>query len=519
MNTSIGARPRVGSVRPELVAAAVALALLSAAAARAQTIPFQSSARQTFGTGLGQEALPRGGVFRPRVETAVQYVDNINTASKGEKQVDTWGLELAPGFYAAYSSSSVTAAIDYSVIGRVWDDSDYDNVSQQGAANGRWIAVPDLFYIDAQGSITDNVISPLLGTNYGGLGLFGADNLTQQAALGVTPTFDRRFGEFNLLAQYSYGRVWYFDEGDNANQVGFLAQDDSRNQGAYVSYGNTESGRKLTGDVFYEWQKTDYDNALPYEYEQVGADVAWQFTPSTALVGRFGIESDLEKSTSEGGLDSNFWDVGLRWEPDDRTYAEARYGSRFFGDTYYLNARRTARMFEFWATYSESPEVEDQMLSLGDFNPGELPPGVPDFNTGSINSDPYVGKNASAGIAAIGSRTRISLTGYQNVQDYISNAQNDDTTTGGRFEVTRQLASNLSADFWVSYEDYETNRDLGNPPVNFKQSSYDTTLIARLNRTSSGEKLTTTFETGYLNSAGFDAYDGWWVGLRVRWRP
>ena len=370
--------------------------------------------------------MPRGGTFRPRVETAVQYVDNINTASKGEDQINTFGLELAPGLYAAYSSSSVTAAIDYSVIGRVWDESDYNDLSQQGAANGRWIAVPDLFYIDAQGSITDNVISPLLGTNYGGLGLFGTDNLSQQAVLGVTPTFDRRFGEFNLLALYSYGRVWYFDEGDNANQVGFLDQDDSRNQRAYVSYGNTESGRKLTGDVFYEWQKTDYDNALPYEYEQAGADVAWQFTPSTALVGQFGIESDLEESTSEGGLDSNFWDVGLRWEPDERTSAEARYGRRFFGDTYYLNVRRTARMFEFWASYSESPDVEDRMLSLGEFNPGELPPGAPGIGNGSINSDPYVGKNASAGIAAIGSRTRISLTGYQNERDYLRNAK---TTT------------------------------------------------------------------------------------------
>ena len=462
MNTSTGARPRGRSGRrPELVAAAVAVALLSSAAAQAQTIPFQSSARQTYGTGLGQEALPRGGTFRPRVETAVQYVDNINTASKGENQINTWGLELAPGLYAAYSSSSVTAAIDYSVIGRAWDDSDYNNVSQQGAANGRWIAVPDLFYIDAQGSITDNVISPLLGSNYGGLGLFGADNLTQQATVGVTPTFDRQFGEFNLLAQYSYGRVWYFDEGDNANQVGFLGQDDSRDQSAYVSVGNKESGRKLTGDVFYNWQKTDYDNALPYNYEELGADLAWQFTPSTALVGQFGIESDLDQSTTAGGLDSNFWDVGLRWEPDERTSAEARYGHRFFGDTYYLNVRRTARTFEFWASYSESPEVQTQILSLGGFTPGELPPGIPGIDAGRLNSDPYVGKNASVGVAAIGSRTRISLTGYQNVQDYIRQAQNDDTYTGGTFEVTRQLASNLSADFSASYVDYEQNQAVG----------------------------------------------------------
>jgi hypothetical protein len=125
MNISTGARPRDRSGRrPELVAAAVAAALVSAVAAQAQTVPFQSSARQSYGTGFGQEALPRGGMFRPRVETAVQYVDNINTASKGENQINTWGLELAPGFYAAYSSNSVTAAIDYSVIGRAWDDSD-----------------------------------------------------------------------------------------------------------------------------------------------------------------------------------------------------------------------------------------------------------------------------------------------------------------------------------------------------------------------------------------------------------
>ncbi len=504
--------------RPELVAAAVVVALLSSAA-QAQTVPYQSSTRQSYGTGLGQEALPRGGEFRPRVETAIQYVSNINLAQDGEDAISTWGLELAPGFYASYSTNSVTAAIDYSVIGRAWDDSDYDNISQQGAANGRWTAMPGLFYIDAQASISDDVISPLLSSNYGGLGMFGVDNLSQQATAGITPTFDKRFGDFNLLAQYSYGRVWYFDEGDVASRPGFLGQDDSRDQSAYVSFGNRESARKLTGNVFYSWQKTDYDNALPYNYEQLGADLAWQFTPAIALVGQFGVESDLDQSTTAGGLDSNYWDVGLRWEPDDRTYAEARYGDRFFGHSYYLNARRTARMFEFTASYSESPQVQTQILSLGDFTPGELPPGAPNIDYGRLNSDPYVGKNASVGIAAIGSRTRIALSGYQNVQDYIRNAQNDDTYTGATFNVTRQLASNLSADFWASYVDYEQNQAVGSPVVVFTTNSYDTTLIARLNRTSSGGKITTTFETGYLNSAGFDAYDGWWVGLRARWQP
>ena len=100
-------------------------------------------------------------------------------------------------------------------------------------------------------------------------------------------------------------------------------------------------------------------------------------------------------------------------------------------------------------------------------------------------------------------------------------AQSDSTSTGGTLELSRQLASNLSADFSASYVDYEQNQALvvGSPSATVTTNSYDTTLTARLNRTSSGGKITTTFETGYLNSAGFDTYDGWWVGLRARWRP
>jgi hypothetical protein len=498
---------------------AVAGCLSHAAPLQAQMSPYESSMRGRVGTGFGQEAMAQGGVFQPRVETAVQYVNNINLAASGSEAIDTWGIELAPGFYASYSSDSITAAIDYSIAGRAWDDSDYNDVSQIGSANGRWVAVPEYFYLDAQASISDAVIDPALSLNYGGLGIFGQDNLSQVATAGITPTFDRHFGDFNLLAQYSYGRVWYFDQGDVADQVGFIGQDDSRDQSAYLLFGNSQSGRKLTGDVYYSWQKTDYDNALPYNYEQLGTNVAWQVAPSTALVGGIGLESDLTKSTTSGGLDSSYWDVGFRWEPDDRTYFEARYGDRFFGSTYFLSARRTVRLFEFTASYSESPQVQTQILSLGSFNPGELPPGSPDIDFGRLNSDPFVGKNASMGIAANGSRTSLGLTAFQNKQDFIRQRYNDDTYTGATFWARRQLASNLSASFSASYVDYEQNQPIGDPPVANSSSSYDTTLIGRLNRESSGGKLTTSLEAGFLNSAGSEVYDGWWVGLRARWQP
>jgi hypothetical protein len=476
--------------------------------------------RSRVGTGFGQEAMAKGGVFLPRVGTAVQYVDNINLAESNADKIDTWGLELVPGLYASYSSESITAAIDYSAAGRMWDDSDYNSVSQFGNANGRWIAVPEWFYIDAQGSVSDAVIDPSVSQNFGGLGIFGPDNLSQQATAGVTPTLARRVGDFDFMAQYSYGQVWYFDQGSEADQVGFIGQDDSRDQAAYVSFGNQQSARKFTGNLFYNWQHTSYDNALPYRYEQLGTNLAWQFTPSTALVGQVGTESDLDKSTTEGGLDSTFWDLGFRWEPDDRTSLEARYGDRFFGSTYFLSARRTARMFEFTASYAESPEVQTQILSLGNFTPGELPPGVdPGLDFGRLNSQPYVGKAASVGVAAIGSRTTVNLNLFYNQQDYIRDRFDDDTYQGGSLGFTRQLASNLSTDMSVTYTDFEQSEAQGDPPVAVSTNSYATQVFGRLNRTSSGGKLTTSLEAGFVNQSGSDPYDGWYVGLRARWQP
>ena len=75
--------------------------------------------------------------------------------------------------------------------------------------------------------------------------------------------------------------------------------------------------------------------------------------------------------------------------------------------------------------------------------------------------------------------------------------------------------ANLSADFDVSYREYERIpiEDL------VASSDYkDTQAVLRLNRTS-GDKLTLSAETGYLTRSGDRDYDGWWVALRARWTP
>jgi hypothetical protein len=178
-----------------------------------------------------------------------------------------------------------------------------------------------------------------------------------------------------------------------------------------------------------------------------------------------------------------------------------------------------ARLLEFSAAYSEEPTVETRRISLGEFDPGTLPPGLPPgIDFGRLDNSPYVARDASATISAVGSRTTLSLMAYNYERDYISELRQDETNLGVSLGLQRTLASNFTADFTVSYSDYERVTPgliVGEEVVS---NDKDTTAIVRLNR-STGKNLTLSLEGGYLTRTGDTEYDGWWTALRARWAP
>ena len=433
------------------------LLLLAVAAvpAMAQTVPYQSSQRSEYGAVLTIESVPKGGTFLPRVDAAVQYADNLGLTDDPALQVSSGGLELSPGFYASYGGDNFQGAIDYSLIGRAWEESDFDDVTQRLAANGRWIAVADLFYVDGNAGYFDSVIDPRASMNPGGGGLLGSDNLAETATAMLTPTLRKRFNEFEFLAMYSYGRVWYIDTPDSATTINNDLED-STDQFARTAFGTAETDRKLTGQVFYEWSKSEFEVSPDYRYDRLGFDGGWQFADTLTLVGDVGVESALDEDTSSGGLDDDFWSAGLRWVPGANTSAEARVGQRFFGDSYYASVTHRAKVVLMELSYSEEPTVESLRVGSMEFVPGQLPPASPGTDPGRVSSDPFIAKDARFALTAEGGKTAIRMTAYDTDRDYLSGTIADETTIGGRLGATRQFAANLSGDLEVSYEDIET---------------------------------------------------------------
>jgi hypothetical protein len=122
------------------------------------------------------------------------------------------------------------------------------------------------------------------------------------------------------------------------------------------------------------------------------------------------------------------------------------------------------------------------------------------------------------GITATGSRTRLDLVGFRFERDYLNELRSDEIGTGVSLDTTRQLASNLSTDFSISYSEYEGAENLLDPGAAGLSSDYDTQVIVRLNRESRAH-FTLGGEAGYYTRSGAGDFDGWWVALRARWEP
>ena len=502
----------------------VAGAMLAQPAHAQYAQPYQSSLRSEFGEAAQQRDALRGGLFEARVDAAMYYVSNLELTPDSVDPVDQFGLELAPGFYAAYNSARAQGAIDYSLIGRGWEDSEYNDVSQRLAANGDYAIVPELLFIQGSASYDDAIVDQTQGANYGGYGIFDRTNVTEYATASVNPYLQRRMRDFQLDASYTYGRVWYLE--DTEEDSLFLYNQDSVDQSALVSFGTAEQDRLVTMRAFYEWQASEFDQSPDYKYDRAGAEAGYRLVESLRLLADGGVESDLDESTEDGGLDSTYWHVGLLWTPDSRTRVEGRYGDRFFGSSWMFSLSREVRFLTFEASYSEDPTVETRNLNMGAIDPGTLPPGLPAYDAAYLNSLPFVERNASVSVRAEGARTRVSLRGYQDERDYIQVLAPDSTTTGVQFRLVRDFTAGTYGEFSFRYDDVEdavgyAGTDPGTDPTvlpSVVNTYKDQEYLLRLTY-EAWVNLSPSFEAGYLKRTGQGDldYDGYWLALRARY--
>ena len=506
-----GSRLTPGPVRSGIVSLIV---LTASSVAHAELYNFDLRSRFDDSREIREE---KQGLFvQPRIESALYLVGNINLAEDPKDEIDVAGVEAVPGIYASYLTPRADAYLDYSLIGRAFEDSDYDEISHRLTASGGYLVVPEWFRIQGQATYSDGILDPTRGYNYGGVGLFGGSNRTEVATASVTPVLNHDFRDFTLDARYSYGRVWYLDQPDTPERpIYSLYQDDSTDQNAYVGITTREERWRATMRLFYEWQKSEFERTVPYNYERAGVDLGFRLSRTVRVVADGGVESDLDESTTAGGLDATYWHAGFEWRPDERTTLDARYGERFFGESWRVQLNRETRYLTVTLSYVEDPQVETRRIGIN-FDPDQFPP--PDLNQdlSGFTSYPFIHKAALATLLAKGARTRVRLDVYDHKREYIRIFPPDSETQGVRLNAIRDIGANLYAEFDSRYDDVVSGRRNFDLDDELTYHYYDWEVLGRISWEAYRNFLASA-EAGYLSRSGDRDYDGQWIAFRLRY--
>jgi len=471
---------------------------------------------------------------QPYIEAGFGYIDNVTLVRDGssEDQLDSLAFEIAPGIELAYGSPRARAALDYRFqYLNYFSDIDENRSYHQLNANGTVSVLPDWFLVSARANYGQVVEDADGAVNYNNL--FITNNQRDVFSASITPTLRHDFGRVTAEASYSVGFVDY--KGDNQGQLGAFNDTDEYRLDASVL--SSDRDQRFVWALRYSSSETQYDPVnvptglpppfpptvksafLPFKYDRAWADLALAVSRTLRVVGEFGYESDLIGTTADddpfnddaidtrdGGLDESFWSAGLRWEPDERTSIEARTGDRFFGTSYFFEARRTARQLEFRALYREEPTTNTQRRAFDEPLPGE--------GNDTSFSDPFVLTEFRGTLTLDGRRTRVALDVFEVQRDYLYFA-NDETRSGVNVNVNRDFSASMRLDVDLSTENVE--RASRGEDLDDSQHRLNRLTVELTRELGSRSELSSVAGFNQKTEAGDQNYDGWWIGVRYRY--
>ena len=356
--------------------------------------------------------------FEPRVSVSENYVSNVTLAPSDLEQ-DDWVTELKPGFKLKRTGSRFEFDLDYDLQGLYYaDNGDYNDAFSQLAGTGTAELIQKRFFIDLDASYNQYNADPFgrVATS----NLFRTGNRTDVGRWQASPWWQQPLGDAaEATLRYTVGQS---DFKNNENDASNL--EDSDVQRFDFALGTPLEAEGWTWGVDYLYTRVDYETAPEYEYERTGGELGIPVGSKSHLLFGAGLESDLYESSTDAGLDTEWWNVGWRWSPTARQTLEARVGDRFWGNDYQFSWKRKGSLGNLELAYAEAPGTFGAL----DFGAAQGPADGW-FGQGSIDDRIYLSKNLSGTATWKTARSDFNVQLYWDQRDYVGGTAPDDSFT------------------------------------------------------------------------------------------
>ncbi len=394
-------------------------------------------------TGALGDAAQQG--FYGVIKAGAYYIDNPLTVGPDQAKKGDGAARLMPEIGYRRNSDSLELDVSYAMDAVHYADTDgLNSVQHKILGRALWKVLPEWVSLEANASRLQQAVDPLAAPNLNGL--LGDTNSVDVDSASFGPRLRHDFGSTVAEGHYTFTRTRYGRSAEFAN--GYVR--DANDQDGYLSWGADKGEGRFAWEVEAKHQRTTYGTSAlqPFQYDRVGVNVGVPVGARWSVIAAAGKESDVAKSSSKGGLDSNVWEAGVRWSgPQNLTYFEAAYGKRYFGNSFRAAFMRQAKYLTLSASYTEEPTTETARLTRANTSFS--------FGTDSPINAPFLLKETEFTALLTGSRSSLELQIYDRQRDFGAAGlvnRGDDVRRGAYGRVTRQLSSRTDLSFDATWE-------------------------------------------------------------------
>ena len=373
-------------------------------------------------SGLSEQHLRsmrgRPYLLTPSITLRQTYSDNITLASDNTES--DFVTQLLPALTFCRVGPRLRTQVDYEgLVLRYWEDSDRDDIIHRLNADTTTTVIRDRLFLDAGASFDQQPISSR--------GAFSDDralvtgNVTDALNLRVSPYLIQDLGPVGTsVTRYSFNRTTY--------ETG--RPDDTRHGGSFVVTSPIAAEpalwRASIRSERVERTRVGFDDVR--YFDDAHLDLGYLLTGRLTLLGRTGVETETLRDGSQDRFGSSYWNAGFRWQ-GDRTSIEARYGRRFFGDTYLAAVTRRAANLTLRLNYEETQTMSDRFVLRDDLFLVDIDPetdGVELIPFVDIFGEVIVRKRGTASATYVTHRSTVRLAAFHERREFLILEERDE---------------------------------------------------------------------------------------------
>jgi len=384
----------------------------------------------------------------PRFMVNESFTDNVTLSNRNAQE--DFITQVTPGLSIRGDGARLKINLDYNLQKLMYaKDSNRDSMNHQLQTDMTAELYKQVFFVDINSSISQQLISTQGRISNSNINITG--NRADVMTYTISPYIRHHFGGYaDAEARLSLNQVINSATDTTGTVTNNAASTRSERTRFNMSSGRYFNRIPWTFSYSKNTVSSDRNFGSDTEFRSMEAQISYVISRKYRLTSLIGDDQNTF-STSRGSNSGGRWEVGAIWTPSSRTTLEARWGDRYFGRTFFIDASHTHRHFIFTAHYDEKTQSLNDIQSAQQLIPLVDASGQPVFDPNvssnialvtdrpGLRNDVIVIKRLDINLDYSNRRNRATVGFYNSIRQGQGSNQNEDTT-GLRFKFTRQLS-------------------------------------------------------------------------------